>query len=158
MREKIIKFIVSLGYIGYSRFAPGTAGCLVGVVIFISFVRDNLFNHIVLVIVFLCTGLLLSRKAEIIFGERDSKKIVIDDAAGLFIALFGISYSIKTIIFVFLVYRLIDIFKPPPIKRLEHLPLGMGIMLDDIIAGFYANIITILFLALTHNKIRLPFF
>ena len=72
---------------------------------------------------------------------KDPSKINIDEAAGLIIALIGLPKTYSIWIAAFFLFRIIDIFKPPPIKLLEFLPGGWGIMADDVAAGIYTNIL-----------------
>lgn len=72
---------------------------------------------------------------------NDPAKINIDEAAGLIIALTGLPKVYSIWIAAFFLFRIIDIFKPPPIKLLEFLPGGWGIMTDDVAAGIYTNIL-----------------
>ena len=75
------------------------------------------------------------------FGKSDPGQIVIDEVCGYLITMFLISLSLKNIILGFLLFRLFDIVKPPPIRRLERLRGGFGIVSDDVLAGIYANLI-----------------
>jgi phosphatidylglycerophosphatase A len=71
-------------------------------------------------------------------GREDPGHVVIDEVAGQLIALIAIPPDWRHAAFSLLFFRLFDIFKPPPIRRLERLPTGTGIMLDDVAAGLFA--------------------
>jgi len=71
-------------------------------------------------------------------GREDPGQVVIDEVAGQLIALIAIPADWRHAALSLLLFRLFDIFKPPPIRRLERLPSGTGIMLDDIAAGLFA--------------------
>jgi len=71
-------------------------------------------------------------------GREDPGHVVIDEVAGQLIALIAIPADWRHAALSLLLFRLFDIFKPPPIRRLERLPAGTGIMLDDVAAGFFA--------------------
>ena len=87
-------------------------------------------------------GIWVSNKATIyFFKEKDSKRIVIDEIIGFLIAMFLIPFEFKFILAAFIIFRVIDILKPFPIRRLEKLPGGWGVMCDDLLAGVYANLI-----------------
>ena len=75
---------------------------------------------------------------------KDPGKINIDEVAGMTVALIGLPKTAVVWFTAFLVFRFFDIVKPPPIRRLEYLPAGWGIMTDDIAAGIYANICCVL--------------
>jgi phosphatidylglycerophosphatase A len=74
-------------------------------------------------------------------GIKDPQFVVIDEVAGQLIALVGFSLSWKSVLLGFILFRAFDIWKPPPVRQLEHLPEGTGIVLDDVAAGVYALII-----------------
>src|SRR6202011_806885 len=71
-------------------------------------------------------------------GREDPGHVVIDEVAGQLIALIAIPGDWRHAALSLLLFRLFDIFKPPPIRQLERLPAGTGIMLDDVAAGFFA--------------------
>lgn len=140
MVTKIVKFIATFGGLGYSRIAPGTTGCLGAAVLYLL-VRQNFLAYAATTAALLIVGFIVSGRAERIFNAKDAKPIVIDDACGLLIALFLIPFSYVNLLYSFLLFRTIDIIKPFPIKKIEGLGGSWGIMLDDVIAGIYANLI-----------------
>lgn len=71
-------------------------------------------------------------------GTKDPQFVVIDEVAGQLIALIAAPTSWKTLLAGFILFRLFDILKPPPVRQLERLPEGTGIVLDDVAAGIYA--------------------
>jgi phosphatidylglycerophosphatase A len=71
-------------------------------------------------------------------GRKDPSFVVIDEVAGQLIALIGAPMHWKTLLASLILFRVFDIVKPPPLRRLEKLPEGAGIMLDDVGAGLYA--------------------
>jgi phosphatidylglycerophosphatase A len=71
-------------------------------------------------------------------GRKDPSFVVIDEVAGQLIALIGVPMHWKTLLASLILFRVFDIVKPPPLRRLEKLPEGAGIMLDDVGAGLYA--------------------
>lgn len=79
-------------------------------------------------------------RAENIFGE-DSKKIVLDESLGMIISLLSIQKSLLFYSLAFILFRGIDIIKPFPLRELEKLGGGWGVILDDVFAGFYTNLI-----------------
>jgi phosphatidylglycerophosphatase A len=76
-------------------------------------------------------------------GKKDPSEVVIDEVAGQLIALIGAPADLnwKYVVASFVLFRLFDIFKPPPVRQLEALPAGTGIMMDDVAAGIYALVI-----------------
>ena len=71
-------------------------------------------------------------------GIKDPGFVVIDEVAGQLISLIAVPLAWKTFLAGFILFRAFDIFKPPPVRELERLPEGSGIMLDDVAAGVYA--------------------
>lgn len=74
-------------------------------------------------------------------GKKDPQFVVIDEVAGQLIALIGVPLKWKTFLAGFILFRAFDIIKPPPVRQLEKLPEGTGIVLDDVAAGLYALIV-----------------
>jgi phosphatidylglycerophosphatase A len=139
MREAI-KIITSFFYLGYAPFASGTVGSLGGLAIYF-FVKDNAVLFVLSTLVVFILGMMFSGEAEKIFGKKDPGKIVIDEVAGMLISLLFLPCKIWIVAAAFLLFRFFDIIKPPPARRVEALAGSYGIMLDDVIAGLYTNII-----------------
>jgi phosphatidylglycerophosphatase A len=74
-------------------------------------------------------------------GVKDPQFVVIDEVAGQLIALIAVPLAWKTFLTGFILFRAFDIVKPPPVRQLEALPEGTGIMLDDVAAGLYAFLV-----------------
>ncbi len=74
-------------------------------------------------------------------GSKDPQFVVIDEVAGQLIALIAVPLSWQTFLAGFILFRGFDIFKPPPVRQLERLPEGTGIVLDDVAAGIYALVV-----------------
>jgi phosphatidylglycerophosphatase A len=71
-------------------------------------------------------------------GAKDPQFVVIDEVAGQLVALIGVPLAWKPFLAGFILFRVFDILKPPPVRQLEALPEGAGIVLDDVAAGLYA--------------------
>jgi phosphatidylglycerophosphatase A len=80
-----------------------------------------------------------SGRAARALGLKDPRPVVIDEAAGLFVTLLFFPPAPATYVGAFVLFRLMDILKPFPARRAEDLPGGWGIVVDDLIAGVYAN-------------------
>ena len=88
----------------------------------------------------LCVG--ICHRAEKIFGQNDPGCIVIDEVAGQMAALAAIPFTAWTVLAGFILFRMLDIAKPPPIGWLDRrLPGGLGITADDLAAGLMANLL-----------------
>ena len=102
--------------------------------------RNNLFVYLTVLGFVTILGFVYSGKAEKVFGQKDSQKIVIDEVSGILIALFLLPANFPVIISAFFLFRAFDMVKPPPADKLEKLKGSSGVMLDDIVAGVYTNI------------------
>ncbi|OIP61418.1 MAG: phosphatidylglycerophosphatase A [Nitrospirae bacterium CG_4_9_14_3_um_filter_53_35] len=139
--DRIILFFASGFLSGYAPLASGTAGTLVGIAIFILLNQFPLKLYGILTSAIVFFGVWLSSRAEAILGEKDSGVIVIDEIAGFLITMFALPMTWQTIVIGFFVFRAFDIFKPFPIRRIDQrVPGGWGVMLDDVLAGVYANL------------------
>jgi phosphatidylglycerophosphatase A len=128
--------------VGYSPVAPGTLGTLVAIPIyyFLSETPSPLYE--ITLIGFFFLSVWISQNAEIFFGKKDDQRIVIDEIMGFLITMLWIPKTIRFVIIGFLLFRFFDILKPFPIRRLEkRLKGGFGVVLDDVAAGIYGNII-----------------
>ncbi|MDP2923661.1 MAG: phosphatidylglycerophosphatase A [Candidatus Omnitrophota bacterium] len=139
LSDKTCVAITTLFGIGYAPLLGGTLASIVAVVIFIL-IKNQLYFFIFTTIS-LILAFSLSDRAEKIFEEKDCKKIVIDDFSGMLVSLLFIPYDIKFIICGFLLFRMFDAFKIPPIDRIECLPGAKGVVGDDLAAGIFTLII-----------------
>jgi phosphatidylglycerophosphatase A len=89
-------------------------------------------------VAFTALGIWAADRAEPIFGEKDSSKIVVDEIAGFMIANFAAAAGLAPLIAAFILFRFFDIIKPYPARRAERLPGGAGVVLDDVVAGLYS--------------------
>jgi len=94
----------------------------------------------VLTIVVAILAFSLSGRAEVIFQEKDSKRIVIDDFLGMMIALLFVPRHPGLVLVSFFLFRAFDVLKVYPANRLEKLPGARGVVGDDVVAGIYANV------------------
>ncbi len=138
--KNTIKMIASFFGAGYSPVAPGTAGSVGGLLIYLA-VRDNAALYGLALVSVFALGMWSCGKAEEIFGGKDSPRIVIDEVCGMLLSLFLVPKGFYPAVAGFILFRLFDILKPFPARRVERLAGSSGIMLDDIVAGLYTNII-----------------
>ena len=137
MKNKFVKAIATFFFLGYLPFMPGTWGSLGGVVVYLL-VRHNIYLFLSVFAALFSLGLYACGKAEDILGGKDDKRIVIDEACGILLLFLLIPPSRLYLIIGFVLFRLFDILKPYPIKRLEKLPRSLGVMLDDVLAAIYS--------------------
>lgn len=132
-RSLIILLSSGLG-LGFIPKAPGTFGTVLGLLLAVL-MPDNIY----LVLGVSVLGIWASQEAEKVFAEHDSPKIVIDEVAGYLIAAYN-RHGYYLIV-AFILFRILDILKPPPINQLQKLPGGLGVMADDLAAGLATNLI-----------------
>lgn len=153
--KRRVKLISSFFYLGHSRFMPGTMGSLGGLAVyFLVKGSDVLYGFTILFLFFL--GVMFAGEAEKIYKRKDAKMIVIDEACGMLLALFFVPSNPYSVILGFFLFRIFDILKPPPARRMEKLTGALGVMFDDIVAALYTNIILqIIFRVIVPQFVRL---
>jgi phosphatidylglycerophosphatase A len=125
--------------VGYVRFAPGTFGSAVGLVLWWALPASPAIQVGTIVGLFVL-GSWSGSVAERHFGTTDPSQVVIDEVMGMLITLFLIPVGWKGATAGFLLFRVADVIKPFPANRLERLPGGIGVMADDAMAAVYANL------------------
>ena len=146
--------IATAGGVGFSPKAPGTAGSIVGVLIYLLIEASELgayYPHAI--IFFFIVGIWASSRVEQLWGH-DSQRIVIDEVVGQMIT-FGIGagrYQLSAfhIVLGFGLFRLFDIVKPFPIRHMERFKGGLGVVADDVGAGLYALAVLTLVIRYVH--------
>jgi len=158
--------------VGYFPIAPGTMGALVGVGLYLTIWSglDQLLTSralanrlttlyvftplmafmLVVILVVTLIGIWAASRTEKVQQKKDPSIVVIDEVAGQMIALLSGPFWIQTwwsILTAFILFRLFDIWKPYPVRRLEGLESGLGIMADDVLAGVYALIVNSLLIS-----------
>jgi phosphatidylglycerophosphatase A len=130
---------------GYWPWGPGSAGSLAAVLIAAGlhvWLGAGRISIAVLLVVFLIPGIWASTRTARILNTEDPGMVVIDEVLGQWLTLLGAStLNWKTFLAAFVLFRLFDIWKPWPIRRLENLPEGTGIVVDDLGAGLYGAIV-----------------
>jgi len=125
--------------VGYLPLMPGTFGSLVGVGVFL--LLKFWVAQVVAIVLITWVGIWAATRTERVMALKDPGIVVVDEVAGQMIALlpvsvFGLGWV--WIIVSFTLFRLFDIFKPYPARRCESLRGGLGVMMDDLVAGAYA--------------------
>jgi len=129
------KYVSALG-VGLIPYAPGTWGSAVGLLLVLAFSQHP-------VLYLLCFGAVIWAGYWAVNGlqiteHEDPAYVVIDEAAGMMVSLAFIPLTLTSAVLGFVLFRLFDILKPPPLKRLERFPGYWGILCDDLGAGLYA--------------------
>lgn len=143
------KFIATGFGSGYSPVAPGTAGALVALVLwliggyFLSSTLLLIFT-VICIVLFGVVGVIATDKVIPHWGE-DPSKVVVDEMVGVWIPLLIANFhNVYTYILAFVLFRLFDIFKPLGIRKMEDFKGGLGVMLDDVLAGLYSLLVLFL--------------
>ena len=137
--NRLAVFLATAGGAGYTPVAPGTAGSAVGVLLYSLTWKWTLTEQLALLLVISVLGVWASHQAARHFGREDPGPVVIDEVAGQLLTLICVGGSTVTLVLGFLLFRALDIAKPWPARRFEDLPGGLGIMADDLMAGFYGR-------------------
>jgi len=125
---------------GYAPVASGTVGSFVTVVAIWLLPLTPLRIAVALVVVTLI-GIWAGSRVERVLGKKDPGVIVIDEVAGMLLSVILLPRTIPVLITAFLLFRLFDIWKPFPARESQALTGGVGVMVDDLIAGFYTLIL-----------------
>lgn len=136
--KTLSKYIATLGFAGYIPVAPGTFGSAAGFVLLLLLNPDDIILLFCTLFIFI-VGTYTAHQAEKLLG-KDSGHIVIDELCGYFVSVLFIPKSISYLLAAFFLFRLFDILKPPPVNLAERaVSGGVGVMLDDVLAGVYTN-------------------
>ncbi|CCU79189.1 Phosphatidylglycerophosphatase A [Halanaerobium saccharolyticum subsp. saccharolyticum DSM 6643] len=138
MLKKINHFLATGFYSGHLPYAPGTWGSLLMVLLVFTF---PLLNNIYFISALSIGGIAIADFEERQTGIKDDSKIVIDEMAGQLLAYYTLPLNIPVLIGGFILFRIFDITKPWLIDKVQDLPSGWGVMLDDILAGLTTLII-----------------
>jgi phosphatidylglycerophosphatase A len=143
----LAKTIATFFGLGYFPLAPGTLTSLAAVFLYKLYLKKLDWPlYLLLIVLLFVVGIASSTAYSMILNKKDPRKIVIDEAAGQLLCLFRMNDAWPLLALSFVLFRFFDIVKPFPIKQVERLPRGLGIMADDIVAAFYAGILVNLYL------------
>ena len=139
---------VAATFFGLGRLkpGPGTWGSAAGVLIWAAAAHETraAIQPIVLALMAaaaIAIGIPAATRIARASGSKDPQHVVIDEVAGQWITLLFAPISWKTLLAGFILFRAFDILKPPPVRQLERLPEGTGIVFDDVAAGLYALLV-----------------
>ncbi len=139
--------VATLGPLGFFPVAPGTIGSLAGAIAAVGLAA---LAHSVAATDAAClaaglavfaVGVPAASRAEVFYRKTDPGQVIIDEVAGQLLTLAGMqTVNAKNLLAGFLLFRILDVIKPFPARRAEHLPGGWGIMMDDVIAGIFGAV------------------
>lgn len=142
--ERLTLFFASGFGAGYAAYASGTVASAMA---FVPYMALHALNrpslppaaaYLAILAVVFVAGVRASTHAESILREKDPHYVTIDEFIGQWVALFLVPISAASLITGFFLFRLFDVWKPWPVRQSQSLPNGMGIMIDDVLAGIYA--------------------
>jgi phosphatidylglycerophosphatase A len=137
-KETAVIFFATTSFLGYLP-ASGTVASVPALAL-VFLLRPYPFLYLGAIVALTVLGIAASSYAERFYARKDPREVTVDEVVGMLIALYGLPFTPPVVLSTFLLYRLFDVVKPFPARRFEFLPVGFGIMADDIVAGFYANI------------------
>ncbi|MBN2370685.1 MAG: phosphatidylglycerophosphatase A [Vicinamibacteria bacterium] len=128
---------------GYSPIAPGTMGSVVGLLLFLPLMKRSIIVQISSIAALLFLAIVSATVVSRRVGRKDPRIVVIDEWVGIWVTLVGQTMTPWLLVLAFFAFRVMDVIKPFPARRLEDLPEGWGIVLDDFVAGLYAYCIVL---------------
>jgi len=134
--DRLALVVATVGGVGYSPVAPGTAGSLVAVAI-LWLAPFSRFGLIAYFIVVTLVGVWAAHRAEGLIGGKDPGAIVIDEVAGMTLSVLALPLTPAVLVIAFVLFRVFDVVKPPPARGSQSLRGGVGVVVDDLIAGLY---------------------
>jgi phosphatidylglycerophosphatase A len=141
----LARLVGTFFYLGYVPKAPGTAGSLGALALawcLHTYLNVSAIGLGICAMLLLAPAIWASGRVAKDTGNKDPQIVVIDEVVGQWITLAGAStLNAKSWIAAFALFRLFDIWKPPPVRQLEKIPGGAGIVLDDAMAGMYAALV-----------------
>lgn len=140
--DRLVRVYATMFFVGYFPFAPGTlASALTAMAVF--FLPDlTVQASMIFLLVTTLVGIWASQRCEHIYAAKDPSWIVIDEFVGMLVALIALPKIWWVYLLAFLLFRFFDILKPFPIGQIDrHVSGGLGIILDDLVAGLIARAI-----------------
>jgi phosphatidylglycerophosphatase A len=139
--NNIVLAITSVFGTGYIKYAPGTFGTFVGLLLWFFLIPKTPIAQIIAIIAIIIVSIISSSAAEKIYAKKDDGRIVIDEVAGIWFSLMFLPDELVFYILAFLLFRFFDVKKPFFIKNLQNIKGGLGVVIDDVVAGIIVNII-----------------
>lgn len=141
MIDRVAYIIATVGGVGRFPFAPGTAGSVAGLAVY-ALVRylDGAAAEAAALAITLLLGIWAAGIAERLLGGKDPGPVVVDEVLGILITLAFLHVNLLGGLAGFVLFRIFDVVKPFPARRLEHLHGGFGVMLDDAMAAVYSHV------------------
>ena len=140
--DKAVLFLATGFYIGYIPIAPGTFGTILSLPLCYVLASLELFPAIIMTALLVVLAVWIADSAEKLLRANDPGCIVVDEIVGMVVTLVGLPFNLTTALIGFIIFRILDIAKPFPIRALDkRLPGGYGVVADDVAAGVIANLL-----------------
>ena len=141
-RDTAVLFLATGFNIGNIPLAPGTFGSILGLGLCFILAGLKLPLAVVCIVLFIALAVRIAAEAEILLKQKDPGCIVIDEIAGMAVTFVGLPFNLTTALIGFIIFRILDISKPFPIRTLDkRVSGGVGIVIDDVVAGIFANLL-----------------
>ena len=138
--EALPRLVATLGGLGRVPFAPGTVASLLAVLAYVLLYQINAYVPLWFLIFLIPIAIWGSGKYEASANRRDPPEIVVDEWVGQLICFIGVEPSLSALAAGFFLFRIFDIIKLPPVRRLERLSGGVGVVADDVAAGIIGRV------------------
>lgn len=149
MRDRIIKLLATGFGLGYLPIAPGSCGTLLGIPLVLGLQWLGPLPYMVITFLLTIAACLIADRAGVLFGETDSRHIVIDEVVGFAVTMVWLPSTWKALLAGFIIFRILDALKPWPISYVERkIGGGVGVVADDVVAGIIGSVI----LQVVYNK------
>lgn len=151
MTKKILLLIATFFNIGRISKAPGTVATMATIPVWWLLAQTGPIIYMIVTLILVPVGIIAAQAYESQSSEHDAKEIVIDEVVGFLITMVWLPMTWQSLALGFILFRFLDIVKPPPIRQLDqHIKGGVGVMADDIVAGLIASLV--LQLIYTHTS------
>lgn len=137
--KKVTQALATVFYVGHIRVIPATFGAAFAAVLFWLVMPESPTVQAIATAAAIAVAIAVGGRAEKIYGH-DGREIVIDEFAGMFLSLLALPKTPLVFVTAFLFFRVFDVLKPFPANRLQRLPGGWGVTMDDVFAAIYANL------------------
>ena len=145
--DRLALLISTVGGVGHAPLAPGTVASAL-TALALGVLSPSRLALVVFLLAVILVGTWAAQEAERSLGGKDPGAIVVDEVAGMALAVLTVPLTPAVLIAGFLLFRVFDIVKPYPANALQRLPGGVGVMIDDLVAGLYALLLLLVARAL----------
>ena len=138
--SQLARWIATVGGLGYAPVAPGTLASLLAALL-VWWLQPGDLALLVAAVVVSVVGIWAAGREEARVGSKDPGSIVVDEVAGMLIACAGNPRTLPWVLGLCFAFRVFDVVKPLGINRLQDLPGGFGVVVDDLLAGVYVSLL-----------------